>query len=91
MSWGQHWSILTFDVTTTKEFYMNEISSMIFRSMARFFIFLVRLYLLPPILIPLSGVGTTWFSSCCDSYLAIIFTTSHLPDVNPAWKKVQSV
>jgi hypothetical protein len=39
--------------------------------------------LLPPTLIPLSGVGTTCFSSCCDKDLAIILTTSRLPDVNP--------
>jgi hypothetical protein len=36
-----------------------------------------------PTLIPLSGVGTTCFSSCCDKDSAIIFTTSLLPDVNP--------
>jgi hypothetical protein len=30
LSWVQHWSILTFDVSTTKEFYMKEISSMDF-------------------------------------------------------------
>jgi hypothetical protein len=39
--------------------------------------------LLLPTLIPLSGVGKTCFSSCCDKDSAIIFTTSHLPDVNP--------
>jgi hypothetical protein len=39
-------------------------------------------YLLPT-LIPLSGVGTTCFSSCCDKYSAFIFTTGRLPDVNP--------
>jgi hypothetical protein len=39
--------------------------------------------LLLPTLIPLSGVGTTCFSSCCDKDSAIIFTTSRLPDVNP--------
>jgi hypothetical protein len=39
--------------------------------------------LLPPTLIPLSGVGTTCFSSCCDKDSAIIFTTGRLPDVNP--------
>jgi hypothetical protein len=38
---------------------------------------------LPPTLIPLSGVGTTCFLSCCDKDLAIIFTTGRLPDVNP--------
>jgi hypothetical protein len=38
---------------------------------------------LPPTLIPLSGVGTTYFSSCCDKDSAIIFTTGRLPDVNP--------
>jgi hypothetical protein len=38
---------------------------------------------LPPTLIPLSGVGITCFSSCCDKDSAIIFTTSRLPDVNP--------
>jgi hypothetical protein len=30
LSWGQHWSILTFDVCTIQEFYMKEISSMDF-------------------------------------------------------------
>jgi hypothetical protein len=35
-----------------------------------------------PTLIPLSGVGTTCFSSCCDKDSAIIFTTGRLPDVN---------
>jgi hypothetical protein len=34
-------------------------------------------------LIPLSGVGTTCFSSCCDKVSAFIFTTGRLPDVNP--------
>jgi hypothetical protein len=34
-------------------------------------------------LIPLSGVGTTCFSSCCDKDSAFIFTTGRLPDVNP--------
>jgi hypothetical protein len=38
---------------------------------------------LSPTLIPLSGVGTTCFSSCCDKDSAIIFTTDGLPDVNP--------
>jgi 4-diphosphocytidyl-2C-methyl-D-erythritol kinase len=38
--------------------------------------------LLLPTLIPLSGVGTTCFSSCCDKDTAIIFTTGRLPDVN---------
>jgi hypothetical protein len=37
---------------------------------------------LPPTLIPLSGVGTTCFSSCCDKDSAIIFMTGRLPDVN---------
>jgi hypothetical protein len=36
-----------------------------------------------PTLIPLSGVDTTCFSSCCDKDSAIIFTTGHLLDVNP--------
>jgi hypothetical protein len=45
LSWGQHWSILTFDISTAQELYMTEISSWIFRNMARFFIFMVRLYL----------------------------------------------
>jgi hypothetical protein len=40
-------------------------------------------YSLPPTLIPLSGVGTTCFSSCCDKDLVFIFTTGRLPDVNP--------
>jgi hypothetical protein len=43
--------------------------------------FFCRLYLLVT-LIPLSGVGTTWFSSCCDKDSAIIFTTGRLP-INP--------
>jgi hypothetical protein len=38
--------------------------------------------LLFPTLIPLSGVGTTSFSSCCDKDSAIVFTTGRLPDVN---------
>jgi hypothetical protein len=38
---------------------------------------------LPPTLIPLSGVGTTCFSSCCDNDSAFIFTTGRLLDVNP--------
>jgi hypothetical protein len=33
-------------------------------------------------LIPLKGVGTTCFSSCCDKDSAFIFTTG-LPGVNP--------
>jgi hypothetical protein len=40
-------------------------------------------FFLLPKLIPLSGVGTTCFSSCCDKNWAIIFTTGRLPDVNP--------
>jgi hypothetical protein len=36
-----------------------------------------------PTLILLSGVGTTYFSSCRDKDSKIIFTTSRLPDVNP--------
>jgi hypothetical protein len=39
--------------------------------------------ILPPTRIPLSGIGTTCFTSCCDKDSAIIFTTSRLPDVNP--------
>jgi beta-glucosidase/6-phospho-beta-glucosidase/beta-galactosidase len=35
---------------------------------------------LSPTLIPLGGVGTTCFSSCCDKDSAIIFTTGRLPD-----------
>jgi hypothetical protein len=43
-----------------------------------------KLNLLPPTLIPLSGVSTTcYYSSCCDKDSAIIFTTGRLPDVNP--------
>jgi hypothetical protein len=38
--------------------------------------------LLLPTLIPLSGVGTTCFLSCCDKDSAIVFTTSRLSDVN---------
>jgi hypothetical protein len=30
LSWGQHWTILIFDVSTVQEFYMKEISSMDF-------------------------------------------------------------
>jgi hypothetical protein len=30
LSWGQHWFILTFDVSTIQEFYMKEISFMDF-------------------------------------------------------------
>jgi hypothetical protein len=41
-----------------------------------------KCFFLPPTLIPLSGVGTTCFSSCCDKDSAIIFTTGYLPDVN---------
>jgi hypothetical protein len=36
---------------------------------------------------PLSGVGTTCFSSCCDKDSAIIFTAGRLP-VNPPWGTV---
>jgi hypothetical protein len=42
-----------------------------------------REILLLPTLIPLGGVGTACFSSCCDKDLAIIVTTGRLPDVNP--------
>jgi hypothetical protein len=44
---------------------------------------LYRQIFLSPTLIPLSGVGTTCFSSCCDKDSAIIFTTGRLPEVNP--------
>jgi hypothetical protein len=44
---------------------------------------LISLFLLFPTRIPLSGVGATCFSSCCDKDSAIIFTTGRLPDVNP--------
>jgi hypothetical protein len=40
-------------------------------------------YHLRPTLIPLSGVGATCFSSCCDKDWAIIFTTGRLPEINP--------
>jgi hypothetical protein len=40
-------------------------------------------YLLPPTLIPLSGVDTTYFLSSCDKDSAIIFTTGRLPDGSP--------
>jgi hypothetical protein len=33
--------------------------------------------------IPLKGVGTTCFSSCCDKDSAFLFTASRLPEVNP--------
>jgi hypothetical protein len=39
---------------------------------------LYRILLLPPTLIPLSGVRKTCFSSCCDKDSAIIFTTGRL-------------
>jgi hypothetical protein len=35
-------------------------------------------------LISLSGVGTTYFSSCCGKDSAIILTTGRLLDVNPS-------
>jgi hypothetical protein len=38
--------------------------------------------LLFPIHIPLSGVGTTCFSSYCHKDSAIIFTTGCQPDIN---------
>jgi hypothetical protein len=38
--WGQHWSILTFDVSRTLEFYMQEISSMDFPQHGEAFLFL---------------------------------------------------
>jgi hypothetical protein len=44
---------------------------------------LMSLLLLPPTIIPLSGVGRTCFSSCCDKDSTIIFTTGRLLDVNP--------
>jgi hypothetical protein len=47
-------------------------------------VFTNRLFL--PTLIPLSTVGTTCFSSCCDKDSAFIFTTGRLPDVNPLYK-----
>jgi hypothetical protein len=43
---------------------------------------LVQTHLFPT-LIPLSEVGTTCFSSCCDKVSAIIFTTGRLEDVYP--------
>jgi hypothetical protein len=39
LSWGQHWFILTFDDSTTQEFYMNEISSMDFPQHGELFYF----------------------------------------------------
>jgi hypothetical protein len=49
----------------------------LFVQMSVSFIFTLEyLYLLT--LIPLSGVGTTCFSSCCDKYSAIIFTRTLL-------------
>jgi surface polysaccharide O-acyltransferase-like enzyme len=36
---GQHWSILTFDVSTIQEFYMKEISSMDFPQYGEVFYF----------------------------------------------------
>jgi hypothetical protein len=45
---AQHWSILTFDVSTTQEFYMKEISSMDFPQHGEVFYFygqaLITLY-----------------------------------------------
>jgi hypothetical protein len=43
---------------------------------------LPKLFLIPT-LIPLRGVGTTCFTSCCDKDSAIIFMTGRLPDVYP--------
>jgi hypothetical protein len=39
---------------------------------------LIILILLPPTLIPLNGVGTTCFSSCCDKDSAIINNFNYL-------------
>jgi hypothetical protein len=39
MSWGQHWSILTFDVIAIQKFYMKEISSMDFPQHGEVFYF----------------------------------------------------
>jgi hypothetical protein len=39
LSWGQHWSILTFDVSTIQKFYRNEISSMDFPQHGEVFYF----------------------------------------------------
>jgi hypothetical protein len=50
--------------------------------MVKFVFFLKKI----PTLIPLSGVGTTCFSSCCDKDLAKVFATGRLPDVNPPWE-----
>jgi hypothetical protein len=36
-------------------------------------------------LIPLSGVGTTCFSSCCDKDSEIVFSTGRLPDESPPY------
>jgi hypothetical protein len=40
-------------------------------------------FFLFPTLIPLNGVGTTFFSSCFDKDSAFIFATGRLPDFNP--------
>jgi hypothetical protein len=39
LSWGQHWFILTFDVSTFQEFYMKGISSMDFPQHGEVFYF----------------------------------------------------
>jgi hypothetical protein len=39
LNWGQHWSIVTFDGSTTQEFYMKEISSMDYPQQGEVFYF----------------------------------------------------
>jgi hypothetical protein len=39
LGWGQHWTILTLDVSTMQEFYMKEISSMAFSQPGEIFYF----------------------------------------------------
>jgi hypothetical protein len=46
-------------------------------------LYIIMLAKLLPTLIPLSEVGTTCLSSCCDKGSAIIFRTGRLPDANP--------
>jgi hypothetical protein len=44
---------------------------------------IISMYYLLPTLIPLSGIGTTCFSACCDKDSVIIFMTGRLTDVKP--------
>jgi hypothetical protein len=64
-------------------FYLSSINIRGFVSLAYLGNLKSSILFLLPTLVPLSGVGTTCFSSCCDKDSAIIFTTGRLPDVNP--------